>query len=170
LSPGDRYGRLALRDLLLPRQGNILGMLDHLHALAEPLRQMPPPFVICHTDIHTGNVLRNREGSLIVLDWEGVCLAPAEYDLFIFTGEGFEAFLQAYYHMGGGRNLTASTFAYYLYRRNLEDLADFIVRILDENTDLQTDQSDLEGVNALLADWPGLEKAEQRLRLILSEV
>jgi spectinomycin phosphotransferase len=166
----DHRASLDLRDLLLPHQDAVTAHLDQLHALAESLRRSPPPFVICHTDLHPWNVIRSRAGDLVVIDWENVCLAPPEHDLFIFTGEGFETFLQAYFQAGSRRALSARTFKFYFYRRYLEDLADFLVRILYENEDPQTDRADLDEIRAMIAGWPDLDTAELRMERILSKV
>jgi thiamine kinase-like enzyme len=105
---------------------------------------------------------------LVVVDWEGACLAPPEHDLFIFTDAGFEPFLQAYLRAGGRSELKPSTFVFYLYRRNLEDLADYIVRILYEENGAQVDLSYLDGVQDLIDSWPDLATAEQRMSAALA--
>ncbi len=164
----ERWGRVALRDLLLPQRQVILALLERLHNLAEPMRRQPPPMVVCHTDMHGANILRTPEGRLVVVDWEGVMLAPPEHDLFIFTGAGFETFLSAYWQAGGVKDLSASRFAFYFYRRNLEDLTDWVVRILDENTDLEQDRADLDGIqHDCLDGWPDLQTAIPRMQAVL---
>ena len=157
---GEDSGKTALRDLLLPQKRKILSLLDRLHELAAHMQQIAPTFVICHTDIHSWNVIRKKDQRLVIIDWEGIMLAPAEHDLFIFTGSGFRTFLKAYYGAGGKRNLTAEGFAFYFYRRNLEDLTDYIVRILDEEGGLERDRKDLAGIQEdCMAGWPDLETA-----------
>lgn len=161
----------ALRDLLLPHTDKINSLLSRLHALAYVVRQAVRPYVICHTDLHPWNVIRALSGELVVVDWEGVCLAPPEYDLFIFTGPGFRPFLRAYYEAGGRRDLSAEAFAFYLYRRNLEDLADFIVRILDEDGGPERDRQDLQGIQqTCMAGWADLETAVERMWEELAQV
>jgi spectinomycin phosphotransferase len=164
-------GRKALRNLILPHRGKIHDLLLSLHELAARVQRISPPFVICHTDLHPWNIIRTVDRKLVVIDWEGVCLAPAEYDLFMFAGHGFETFLMAYYEAGGRRNLSAEGFAYYFYRRNLEDLTDFILRILDEHGGDERDRKDLEGMQQdCLADWPYLETAVERMKGVLDEI
>lgn len=163
--------KTALRDLLLPHKEKIHSLVVCLHELAVKMQRISPTFVICHTDIHPWNVIRKADQGLVLIDWEGIILAPAEHDLFIFTGPGFDAFLKAYYAAGGKRNLTATGFAFYFYRRNLEDLTDFIVRILDENGGLERDHSDLVGIQEdCISGWPELETAEERMRIVLEAI
>jgi Ser/Thr protein kinase RdoA (MazF antagonist) len=165
------WGKTALRNLLLPQIGKITGLLNRLHELADQMRQISPPFVICHTDIHPWNVFRTTDSRLVIVDWDGVCLAPAEHDLFIFTGSGFKAFLKAYYAAGGQRNLTASGFAFYFYRRNLEDLTDFMMRILEEEGGQERNRKDLEGIQQdCMAGWADLDTAEERMQVELKEL
>lgn len=40
--------------------------------------------VICHGDLHPGNVVMTQVGPFLV-DWEGVCLAPACFDHAMLT-------------------------------------------------------------------------------------
>jgi hypothetical protein len=166
LSPGQA----VLRELLVPRHGEVLQLLDQLYAITSNLRENPPTFVICHTDIHPWNVFRDQDGRLVVVDWEGVCLAPPEHDLFIFTGEGFEFFLEAYTHARGQRKLRPETFSFYFYRRNLEDLADYIVRILDEDNGPEIDRADIEGVEELIAGWGDLPTSIGRMEAIIKKL
>ena len=66
------------------------------------------------------------------------------------------------------RHLSASRFAYYFHRRNLEDLTDWVVRILDENTRPDQDRGDLDGLqHDCLDGWPDLENAVPRLQAVL---
>lgn len=168
---GERWGRVALRDMLLPHRTLILGLMDELLAMAQTLKQTSQLMVFCHSDMHGANMLRTPQGELVVVDWDGVCLAPPEYDLFIFTGDGFETFLRAYYQAGGVRQLSASRFAFYFYRRNLEDLTDWIVRILDENNSQEQDRLDLDGIKQdCIAGWHDLPGAIPRMQEILDRI
>ena len=57
------------------------GMLARADDLAEVLRRRPLPLVICHADLHPGNVLVGRDGSLAIVDWDAPLLAPKARDL-----------------------------------------------------------------------------------------
>jgi hypothetical protein len=169
ITAGDGEGRLALRDLLLPHQGTILGYLEQVHRLADRARHLNPSLVLCHTDIHSLNLLLNSAGDLYILDWEGAMLAPREHDLFMFTGDHFPAFLSEYRRWAGQPPLHADLFAFYFYRRNLEDLTDWLVRILYENTDEVQNSLDLDGIREdCISVWPyfemGIERVREQLR------
>lgn len=45
------------------------------------------PFVLCHSDIHAGNVLISENDSIYIIDWDNPILAPKERDL-MFIGGG----------------------------------------------------------------------------------
>jgi hypothetical protein len=157
-----------LQRLLLPRRDEVLRLLGELKILAQQVQALKPPLVICHTDINPANLLHTSEGRLLVVDWEGVKLAPAEHDLFIFTGAGFETCLQSYWEHGGVKNLHGTTFAYYFYRRNLEDLADFMVRILHEHQPAEQDLGDLRDTQTDCLDgWVQLAPSADHIQAII---
>jgi hypothetical protein len=117
------------------------------------------------------NLLINGRGDLTLLDWEGIKLAPAEHDLFAFCGDDLPVFLDAYWRAGGIQQLHAEVFAFYHYRRNLEDLTDWLVRILYENENAMQDQADLTGLRTdCIAGWSYLDKVAERVQRQLSEV
>lgn len=164
-------GRLALRDLLMPYGEAILGYLDYLHRLADGARALRPPLVLCHTDIHRMNLLLNAAGDLYILDWEGAMFAPREHDLFMFTGDHFPLFLAEYRRWTGNPPLHPNLFAFYFYRRTLEDLTDWIVRILYDNTDEAQNRIDLEGIKEdCISAWPYLETGIERVKKQLSDM
>jgi len=143
--------------------------LEQLHIFARRAHDLNLPFVLCHTDIHRMNLLLNTSGELYILDWEGAMLAPREHDLFMFTGAHFPTFLAEYRRWAGAVPLHADLFAFYFYRRNLEDLTDWIVRILYENTAEAQNQLDLEGIqHDCIAAWPYFEcdiaRVQEQLR------
>jgi spectinomycin phosphotransferase len=157
----SRPGQQMLRELLLPQQKALLVLLDQLHALGEAARSLHPPFVLVHTDLTPGNILRTSSGELVIVDWEGAMLAPAEHDLFIFADEGFSTLLAEYSRQASRSLLHPKLFAYYFYRRILEDLTDFLVKILHENTTDDQDQHDLKWLRwDCLAGLPFLENCE----------
>lgn len=161
----DRPGKKALKDILLPNRNVILSLLDHLHMLAEEAAGFQPDLVLCHTDANLANLILGEDGELYLVDWEGAMLAPAEHDLFIFTGEGFPEFLRHYRLARPEVKLSAELFGFYFYRRNLEDLTDWIVRILDENTTDEQDQHDLNGImQDCVSGWAFLEEGIRVVR------
>jgi spectinomycin phosphotransferase len=155
-----RPGKVELRESILPRRETLLGLLTRLHELGDAARALNPPLVLVHTDITPNNILRTPQGELFIVDWEGVMLAPAEHDLFIFAGEGFATLLAEYQRAAGKPRLHPGLFAYYFHRRNLEDITDFIIRILRENTTAEEDRFDLDLLASdCVSSWPFLEES-----------
>lgn len=176
LPNGLRPGQHQLVNFLKTQQAQILHLLSRLDSLAKKAQGYCSSYVIVHTDINDSNLIWSDpqepgEDNLWILDWEGAMLAPAEHDLFIFTGDTFEEFLEVYGRHYSLEHLHPETFGYYFYRRNLEDLTDWIETILHENTvDIQ-DQEDLEGIQRdCVEGWPWLEKGIERVDAQLARV
>lgn len=91
-------------------------------SIAGELKKIKLPNVLCHTDIHGGNLIRNGAGELILVDWENVILAPKEADLFTFCEE-------SYFPLFSG-NANENALLYYVIRRDLEDIYEFLNRVL----------------------------------------
>jgi spectinomycin phosphotransferase len=171
ITPVDTFGKQELRRLLLPRRDEIQGLLDRLKELQALVRAQDKEMVFCHTDLHGGNLMLDDGGALYVLDWEGAWLAPPEHDLFFFAWDErfWDLFLPRYERAFRPVRLDSATFGFYFYRRNLEDLAEWFVRILYENNGEEQDRQDLQGVaEDCISGWPYLEKTiaqiEARLR------
>jgi spectinomycin phosphotransferase len=166
----DRRGKRALRELLLPRRGELLGHLQRLKELQALARAAGKEMVVCHTDLHGENLMVDEQGNLYILDWEGAMIAPPEHDLFFFAGYDmfWDMFLPNYEREFGPASLNSDVFGFYYYRRNLEDLVDYVVRILHHHTDDQRDEEDLREIaEYCIAGWPYIEvtirEIEERL-------
>ncbi|HIS69487.1 MAG TPA: aminoglycoside phosphotransferase family protein [Candidatus Gallacutalibacter stercoravium] len=97
--------------------GVLVSQIQHTQKLAQLLKKKELPFVLCHTDIHGGNVMRDPKGKLYLIDWENVILAPKEADLFSFYEEDyFPLFAQS---------VEKEAITYYITRRDLEDIWEF---------------------------------------------
>ncbi len=67
-------------------RATIHALLAAMETLAPTLRLGAGPLVICHADLHPGNLLRDDAGGVFVVDWDDVMLAPKERD-FLFVGD-----------------------------------------------------------------------------------
>lgn len=45
------------------------------------LDKLPDENTICHGDFHIGNIIRNKDGKLYVIDFMNLCRGPKEYDI-----------------------------------------------------------------------------------------
>jgi spectinomycin phosphotransferase len=114
--------------------------------LGAALRARPSEWVVCHADIHTGNLLIDARGRLFVVDWDQPILAPKERDLMFVTAGGFvtEPRHEAFFFQGyGDTGLDAQMLAYYRYARVLEDIGAFAERALAPDSSDETKRDSL---------------------------
>ncbi|WP_165795303.1 aminoglycoside phosphotransferase family protein [Deinococcus koreensis] len=168
-TPHDtRPGVQALRELLRPHIAAIEGLLERARRFQAAARSHPAPLVVCHTDAHGGNVMKDAAGELWIVDWETARLAPPEHDLWMLHAQLPEV-LPAY-RDGLGRAFTPNPdlLGFYLCRRPLEDLAVDIGWVLRENTRPDQDEHALEmmtrySLPALLSAEADLERLHSGL-------
>jgi spectinomycin phosphotransferase len=117
-----------LAQFMKSRQDEINRLITRTEGLAAELQSQPLDFVLCHTDIHGGNILISEEDKLYIVDWDNPLLAPKERDL-MFIGGGIDNIWQnardeaVFYEGYGEPNINLSALAYYRYERVIEDLA-----------------------------------------------
>jgi spectinomycin phosphotransferase len=112
------------------RRTEIHTLLNRAEELGRRLAQAPPPFLLCHADIHTNNVLLDTEQKVWIVDWDETVLAPKERDLMFVVG-GISAELvgpreEALFFEGYGQTtIDPLALAYYRYAWALGDIGDF---------------------------------------------
>lgn len=103
--------------------------------LASTIQIRAPDFVLCHSDIHAGNLLISPNGAFYIVDWDNPILAPKERDLMyinggvgqVWDGERIEAlFYQGY----GYTPIDRTALAYYRYERIIQDIAAYAEQLL----------------------------------------
>lgn len=103
--------------------------------LAASLRANPLPCVLCHSDLHPGNLLLTPAGELYIVDWDAPILAPKERDLmFIGGGVGslwntpreIACFYQGYTQI----QPDPLALTYYRYERIVQDIAAYCEQLL----------------------------------------
>jgi spectinomycin phosphotransferase len=106
----------------------IRAMVERAAHLAQILRRRALPFVLCHTDLHAGNVLLGAENELVIVDWDDPIFAPKERDL-MFIGGGIGGNWNTpreeslFYEGYGATEIDSAALAYYRYERIVADLA-----------------------------------------------
>jgi spectinomycin phosphotransferase len=68
------------------RRHDIHALVERTEELGPQVEQLSLPLVLCHADLHTWNVMIDRDGELWVVDWDGVVRAPKERDLMFLVG------------------------------------------------------------------------------------
>jgi spectinomycin phosphotransferase len=89
--------------------------------------------VLCHTDIHPGNLLLGANDALYIVDWDNPVLAPRERDLMLIGGchtwkgaRETALFYQGY----GPAEIDPTALAYYRYERIIQDIAAYCQQLL----------------------------------------
>jgi spectinomycin phosphotransferase len=134
---GDAARSPHLADLWAAHGDGILRLADETRELAERAAATGAPHVVCHTDIHAGNLLADPDGALYVVDWDAPVLAPRERDLMFAFGVAFgeqpmDPHRERLFRHGYGPVEPDPTLmAYYRSERTLDDIAQFTATVLD---------------------------------------
>jgi spectinomycin phosphotransferase len=119
---------MRLLQVMGEQRTTILRLVDRAEQLAEMISRMTPKLVLCHSDIHGGNLLIGKNGSLAIVDWDEPIFAPKERDL-MFIGGGVanvwnDPGEEALFYQGYGRTeINREILAYYRHERIVEDIA-----------------------------------------------
>ncbi|WBB70084.1 aminoglycoside phosphotransferase family protein [Micromonospora sp. WMMD812] len=113
--------------------------------------------VICHADIHPGNLLADGDGPLYVVDWDAPILAPRERDLMFVFSQDFgdhpinahraELFRRGY----GPLEPDQTLLSYYRGERHLDDAATFLHSILNTEASPESQANDLHWLTRVAA-------------------
>jgi spectinomycin phosphotransferase len=156
---GDRVAA-DLAALLAARRRDIGLVVARSGELAAALRRRDPARVLCHTDVHAGNVLVAADGRFFVVDWDDPLMAPRERDLMFFgagVGEVWRdpAEVELFYRGYGEVPLDKTALAYYRYERIVQDVDAFARLVLDPGRARGTDDRE-RGVRLLASQFePG---------------
>jgi spectinomycin phosphotransferase len=159
----------GLANFLRPKREMVLDLLRRAEQLASILASRSPEWVLCHSDIHPGNLFLDTNGALFIVDWDKPILAPKELDLmFIGGGQGYvgitaEEEERRFYQHYGSLPVDPVSMAYYRFERNLYDLSVECPRIFSSTgSDLDRAQS-LEIVTWLFGPGGSIEMAYRSL-------
>ncbi len=131
---------VQLGELMRAQREVITTLIERAEAHEQAFRTHSPVFVLCHADIHGGNVLMEPNGDLYVVDWDTLMLAPKERDL-MFIGGGIgndwnrERDVDLFYQGYGPAEIDPDGIAYYRCIRILEDIALYCEQILESEPD-----------------------------------
>ncbi len=155
----------GLAAFLLLKRDTILHFIERAEELARVLASRSTEMVICHSDIHPGNLFIDTSGTLFIIDWDYPILAPKERDLmFIGGGQGYvgvtaeeeEIYFYRYY---GQSPIDPLAMAYYRYERNLYDMSVECTRIFSSTLDDQDRARSLEIITWLFLPNSSIDRA-----------
>lgn len=110
-------------------------LVDRASELAKQIQNQSPEFVLCHSDIHGGNVLIDGNDIIYMVDWDDPIMAPKERDL-MFIGGGVanvwnKPHDEKFFYKGYGKTeINRTILAYYRHERIVEDIAQFGQQLL----------------------------------------
>jgi spectinomycin phosphotransferase len=130
-----------LAALMNQQRATINRLVQRAESLAEVLRVRSQPLVLCHADLHAGNVLIDARAHLYLVDWDTLIMAPVARDL-MFVGGGLFAnhrsppAEEALFYQGyGPAEVDAVGLAYYRCERIVQDIAAYCEQILLDAVD-----------------------------------
>ena len=106
----------------------IMTVVERAQQLAQRMQERATEFVLCHSDLHAGNVLLGDNDKLAIVDWDNPILAPKERDL-MFIGGGIgdtwsDPREKGWFYSGyGPAEIDLVAIAYYRYERIVADFA-----------------------------------------------
>ncbi len=118
------------------KRDEILFLVQRAETLAQSLQHQSLEFVLCHSDIHAGNILIDGNGAFYIVDWDDPILAPKERDLmFIGGAQGFisggaQEEEQSFYRGYGQTEIDPLALPYYRYERIVVDIAVYCEELL----------------------------------------
>jgi len=109
-------------------------------SLARVVASTSVELVLCHSDIHPGNLLISADGAVHIVDWDYPLRAPRERDLmFIGGGQGFLPYIaeqerELFYRAYGSVRLDPTLLTYYRYERGLTEVTVECERVLSRSS------------------------------------
>lgn len=118
-------------------------LVNRSEQLGKQIQDQSPEFALCHSDIHGGNVLIDKNDIIYIVDWDDPIMAPKERDL-MFIGGGVanvwnKPHEEKFFYKGYGKtDINMSILAYYRHERIVEDIALISQQLLLTSVDNQT--------------------------------
>ena len=110
------------------RQPEITRIVSRAVQLGRELQAAPPEFVLCHTDIHTANVLVAGTATIHIVDWDMPLYAPRERDLMFMVERG-AAEARQFFTGYGHTAIHSLALAYYRYEWVVQEFGDYAARL-----------------------------------------
>ncbi len=124
----------VLSPILSAKSVSLHASFGDFRTLSYALAAKQHPMVLCHTDIHGYNVVINSADVPVLIDWEGLTVAPSEHDLMFWTThERWPLLYEQYRLLHPQHVLDTQRLRYYQGRRLFEDLIQDIQRTEGES-------------------------------------
>lgn len=136
-----------LLEFMKMHRSTIQRLVDRSEELCQKIQnQSPLEFVLCHSDIHGGNVIIADNGTIHIVDWDDPIMAPKERDL-MFIGGGVANVWnnpceEEFFYKGYGKTeIKKEILAYYRHERIVEDIAQYgqsLLLTVNDNDEKET--------------------------------
>ncbi|MFB5660982.1 aminoglycoside phosphotransferase family protein [Alteribacillus sp. HJP-4] len=144
-----------IRTMLQAYRKPLQELVDSVETLSFQMKDREWKMSLCHTDIHHWNLMQSHR-QLMLIDWEGLKLAPIEADFMCITGQPYyERFLYYYKKIHKKVEIDSEALQFYQKRRKVEDIGEFIEQLL---FDEQSEQERSVTTNHLLEELQSIEK------------
>jgi spectinomycin phosphotransferase len=120
---------VRLAALLTAERDQIRQLVERAEQLAQALAGRDLAFILCHSDLHAGNLLIVDDDTFYIVDWDDPILAPKERDLMFIGGGLMGGWRPAaeeerlFYRGYGATEIDPLALAYYRYERIIQDIA-----------------------------------------------
>ncbi len=127
---------VELAAFLRTKRSEVLDLVERAESLAKDLKAQPKEWVVCHSDLHAGNLHIGTDGKLYIVDWDETILAPKERDLMYIGGgllaSGFspQEEEKRFYPTYGSVPINQTALAYYRYERIIQDIMEYCKELL----------------------------------------
>jgi spectinomycin phosphotransferase len=135
----ERYAEPVARrvaGLLRRQREQIQDLIGRTDRLAAMLQNRALDLIVCHSDIHAGNLHLGGDGALYIVDWDEPIRAPKERDL-MYIGGGLLGRWRIpsqeeslFYLSYGSTQIDPIALAYYRYERIIQDIAAYCRQLL----------------------------------------
>lgn len=131
----DDETALKLQAFIKRHRDVIKRLVNRADFLSKLAQEQSSEFVLCHSDIHAGNVLIEEKGSIYIVDWDEPIMAPKERDL-MFIGAGVGNVWNKleeetlFYKGYGEAKINRVILAYYRHERIVNDVLEYINALL----------------------------------------
>ncbi|GAA0373159.1 aminoglycoside phosphotransferase family protein [Bacillus horti] len=138
-----------LRDLIVIYKQDVIQRIQDVKELSIKLKSKQLNMSLCHFDLHNWNLMQAKR--LMLIDWEGLKIAPVEADIMFLTDKPyFNEFMSIYKSIHEDYTINQDALQFYKIKRNLEDIWEFIEQILFEDIDSEAREEALSYLNQLM--------------------
>lgn len=119
-----------VKQLIKPYEKMLRDCMEQLEKMSVYLQKSELEMRLCHTDLHHWNLMQ-ADGRLILIDWEGLKLAPVEADLmFMIDKPYFAEWMKIYRQTHTKYEINQQALAFYQIRRIVEDISELLEQLL----------------------------------------